>query len=377
MAEPILLFRPIFEEVAEDITRQLIQSKDEVVDIWMNTPGGSVSSGWTILAALHETKKKANITVMGDADSFGFFMLLFGYKNKAFDTSSFMVHRAASMWEGVMNDEELSIIADRNTIIRSKMEARLNQEKFKEVTGKSFDDIFSMDDRLDVNLDAQQAKEIGLIDEVVALNTKNREKLKEIESRYAMDLAALSNRKINTNSKKMGKLKDLLFGEKDPILLASIGETQLAYSKLEVGATVKATGKEQKPISGTFEADDKIVTVVENEITAVNALDNKQKEIEALRAKLEALEANQLTAEEVAEVIVANNKKYENQISELKETLAKAKLTVSAPKLPEGEFKQEVQQPNDAKSKAYKIQKEIDALALEKQAQRNANLKNV
>jgi ATP-dependent Clp protease protease subunit len=345
--EPILLFRPIFEEVAEDITKQLIQSREKVVDIWMNTPGGSISAGWSILAALNETEKEANMTVLGDADSFGFIMLLFGKKNKAFDTSSFLVHRAASYWEEVMTDEELQVIEDRNKVIRQKMEDRLDKDKFEEITGSSFDDIFSMDDRLDVNLNAEQAKEIGLIDEIVTLDARKKKEYKEIESRYYKDIAALSSNKINNSNKnKMGKLNDLIFGAKDPLLTASIGDRQFVYGKLEKGSTIKAIGEgEQPPIDGEFEVNDKIVTVVANEITAVNESDKKQKQIDALKAELKALKDNQLTAEEVAEVVKELSDKNSEAIEALKaenealkETLAQAKITVSSPTLPEGEF---------------------------------------
>jgi ATP-dependent Clp protease protease subunit len=334
MAKPILLYTPIFSDTAESITRQLFDfPANEEIEIWMNTPGGSVSAGWSILAALNELKRDVNVTVLGDAQSFGFFMLLFANKVKGYDTSNFMIHRAASFWEDVMTDEELKEIEDRNKIIRGKLEVRIKEDKFKEITGKSFDDIFSMDDRLDVNLTAKQAKEIGLIDEVISLDVKKR---KEIESRYYDEIMALS---INSNKKKMGKLTDLIFGEKDPVLIAQIGETQFAYSKLEMGAKIKAVGKgDHEPISGTFEAENKTVTVVENEITAITEIDKSGQEIEALKAEIKALKENQITVEDVAEVI---NKLQDEQASELnaiREILEKAKLAVSKPELPEGEF---------------------------------------
>lgn len=367
MADPILLFRPIFEETAEDITRQLINSREKIVDIWMNTPGGSISAGWSILAALNEIDKEADMTVLGDADSFGFIMLLFARKVKAFDTSSFTVHRAASFWEEIMNDEELKVIEDRNSIIREKLEARINEEKFKKVTGKSFDDIFSMQDRLDVTINANQAKEIGLIDEIVTLDSKKKEKYKEIESRYYKDIAALSTKtNINSNKKKMGKsLKELILGQKDPVLLAKVDNKDIVYSKLEVGATVKPTGKgEQEPISGNFEADDKKITVVENEITAVVEIDKKGKEIEALKSELKALKDNQLTAEDVAEVFIENNKTFDVKLNKLeaenkslKDALAKAKISISKPSLPEGNFEEDKKEvPVTGKKKDRKIQ---------------------
>lgn len=337
MTKPILLYTPIFSDIAESITNQILDYKQgEEISFWLNSPGGSVNAGYTILNALKENGNDFNTTILGDADSMAFIMLLFSKKNKAYDTANFLVHRAASWWEDVMNEDELKDIENRNKVIREKLEARIDKDKFKEVTGKTFDDIFSMDDRLDVRLDAKQAKEIGLIDEIITLDVAKRQ---EIESRYLNEIAALSINNSNVNKKKMGKLTDLIFGEKDPVLIAQIGETQFAYSKLEEGAKIKAVGKgEHEPISGTFEADDKKITVVDNEITAVAEFDKKQKEIDALKSELKAVKDGQITAEDVKEVIAELQKQHSKEMSEIKAILDKAKISVSKPELPEGEF---------------------------------------
>lgn len=367
MANPILLFTSIWEEKAEDITRQILDTpKSEAIDIFLNSPGGSVSSGWAIIAAMNQHEANKNITVMGDASSMAFFMLLFADNVTANDASNFLIHRAASFWEELMDEDELKDVENRNKIIRKKLEARIDEDKFIEVTGKTFDDIFSMDDRLNVRLTAQQAKKIGLVDKIVKLDVKKRA---EIESKYFNDIAALAEpvNSNNSNKNKMGKLADLIFGEKDPVLLAQIEETQFVYSKLEKGAKIKATGKDEKnPISGTFEADGKTITVVDNEITAVKDLDNKQKEIDALKAELKAFKEDQLTADEVAEVIIESNDKLNAKIKVLEDVLAKAKLTTSKVELPKGEFKNDKPAGDETSEKKRKrIQKAIDAKVAE------------
>lgn len=367
MAKPILLYTSIWEEQAEEITEKILESpEDEPIEIWMNTPGGSVSHGWSIMAALNEVKKEVNFTVLGDASSMGAIMLLFGTKNKAYDISNFLFHRAASFWEDVMNEDELKDIENRNKIIRKKMEARINEEMFIKVTGKTFDDIFDMSNRLDVRLNAQQAKKIGLIDEIVKLDVKKRQ---EIESQYFNSIAAISipeqeKEKVitNKNSNIMGKLSDLIFGEKDSLLVGQIGETQFVYTKLEKSAKVKGIGKDAKPISGTFEAESKSITIVENEITAIVEVDKSKAEIEALKAEIAELKANQITEAEIAEVFVKLMEKQENEIAALKEIIEKAKISKSNPKLPEGEFKNDLDDPNAGltrKEKLAAIQREM------------------
>jgi len=201
MAKPIILYDVIDSDSAKKITENIIEHpENEPLEIWMNSPGGSVSAGWSILAALQKNRGKKNITVMGDASSFAFFMLLFSDKNIAYDTSNFLIHRAASFLEELMNDDELKDIEERNNILRSKLENRIDQQKFISVTGKTFDEIFSMENRIDVRLNAMQAKEIGLIDEVIKLDVKKR---KDLDLKYFMDIAALagSENQVNINLK--------------------------------------------------------------------------------------------------------------------------------------------------------------------------------
>lgn len=348
MAKPILLYTSIFSDTAIDFTTQVLDApKNEKLKIWINTPGGSVSSGFAMLAAVQEHESDNEMTVTGNADSFGFFMLLFGDHNKAYDTSNFLIHRAASFWEDFMTTEELKDIENINKTIRRKLEARIDEDVFEKVTKKTFDDIFDMETRLDVRLTARQAKKIGLIHEVVKLDVAKKA---EIESRYFNDIAALAtpqkkenSNNNNSNSNKMSKLTDLIFGEKDSVLIASIGETQFAYSKIEKGAKIKAVGKgEHDPISGTFEADEKQITVIDNEITAIEDIDTRKKEIEALKTEIsemktqlvEALKKPDPKKPESNEDIEA----LKTEILAMKKIIADAKLNVSDPDLPEGEF---------------------------------------
>ena len=369
MAKPILLYDIISDELIEEITEQLLEcNQNEPVELWLNSPGGSVAAGWSLIAALDKQNAPVNMTVMGDASSMGFFLLLFADKVTSYDSANFLIHRAASFWESIMNDEELYDIETRNNLLRAKLTARIDEKKFIEVTGKSFDDIFNMKTRLDVRLNAIQAKEIGLVNELIVLDVAQK---RAIESRYFADIAALATPKQATNkiNINMSKLTDLIFGEKVPVLVAQIGESQFVYSKLEKGAKIKAIGKDTQPISGTFEADNKSVSVVENEITAIVEIDSTKKEMEILKAELDALKASQITAEDIAEVVLKLQEKNATEIEALKAGFNKAKISVSTAKVPEGEFKNEISTP--VRNTAYEVKKEIEARAAERMAKRN------
>lgn len=372
MAKPILLFNVIHSEAARDFTEKILSiPSDKPIDILINSPGGSLSAGWSMLAALQD-RKVVNMKVVGDASSMAFFFLLFATNVTAFDTSTFLIHRAANLDESEMSENDLKDLENRNKVIRKKLEARIHEDKFKEVTGKTFDDIFSMDGQLDVSLNAEEAKEIGLINEVISLDTKELEK---IEAEYFDKIAALTTpqKKENSNNNNSNNNNMGLFS-KDPVYLGVIGESQFAYNKLEVKAKIKAIGDgEKEPITGTFEANDKKVTVVADIITAIEDIDTKQEQITALESKVEeltALVAEAVKKEPIKKVETDTSKEQitalEVRIEALTKTLTDAKLNVSKPGLPEGEFKEnEVIEAQDEKSKGRKIQKSINAQAKE------------
>lgn len=335
MASPILLYDTITNESAKEVTEAILSKPEgEDVELWIDSPGGSVTAGWAIIAAMQQ--RNVNMTVTGDASSMAFIMLAFANHVKVFDTSNGLLHRAASWWEEIMDEDELKDIDNRNKVIRKKLESKIDIEAFQGITGKTFDDVFTMDDRLDVRLNASQMKEIGLVDEVVKIDTKKR---KEIESNYKMAIAALANNEVKTSinikSKKMG-LKDL-FKSKDPILTATIDGNQVIYDKIAMGEFVKPLGEGVEAVNGSFEAQNKKITVKDNEITAVEEVDYRAL-INALSSKVDALEKAQISAEEIKDVLVEQLNARDAKIEALEKTIKEAKISVSSPQLPEAEF---------------------------------------
>jgi ATP-dependent protease ClpP protease subunit len=356
MAKPILLYSVIYSELAQEITEQILSTpKNQAIDIWLNSPGGSINAGWSILAALQD-RETVNMTVVGDASSMAFFMLLFATNVSVYDTATLLIHRASIMSDEALTEDQIQGILAQNKILRQKLSERIDEQKFIKIVGKTFDQIFDMNARINVRITAQQAKDIGLVNNVIKLDVA---KMNAIESRYFSEIMALStseNENVITNKFNiMGKLSDLIFGEKDSLLVAVIGDTQVVYTKLDKGSKIKAIGKDAKPISGTFEAENKSITVVENEITAIAEVNKDKAELEAVKAELKALKDSQITAEDVAEVLVKLQEKQDAEIAALKAEFGKAKITASNPKLPLGEFKQEMKK-EDGLTRREKIE---------------------
>ena len=164
---PLLLFTPIYSYTAEAFVNKLLEvDANEDQEYWINSPGGSVFAGYSILGALQERTGKNNAKVFGSADSMLAYMLLFMDNVEALDTSTFRLHRADGY---VDNDQDKAFLAKVNKDLRAKMEKKINSEIFKEVTGHTFNEMFDPSKRIDIDLDAKQAKKIGLINKIIRL----------------------------------------------------------------------------------------------------------------------------------------------------------------------------------------------------------------
>lgn len=157
----------IYSSTAEAFINKLFEvPEDEDIEVYINSPGGSVFAGWSIIGALSERSGQKIAKVYGDASSMALYMLLFMDKVEALDVSTFLIHRADGYTE---TEEEKKFLSDVNKQIRTKLEMKINKDTFKEATGVSFDEIFDMENRKNVNLSAKQAKKIGLVDKIIRL----------------------------------------------------------------------------------------------------------------------------------------------------------------------------------------------------------------
>ena len=184
----IILYNYLYDASAANFIAQLEAYKDEDVVIRMNTGGGSPESTFGMIAKLSERTKATKIKVDGKAHSMGAFMLAYTQDNEALDVSEILVHRAAyPSWvekdPNIMTAEMWASLNRVNGKLREALEAKVNTTLFQSITGKSMDDVFSTDTRIDVLLTAKQAKEIGLINKVVNITPTMQAELK---GHYAM-----------------------------------------------------------------------------------------------------------------------------------------------------------------------------------------------
>jgi ATP-dependent Clp protease protease subunit len=161
----IFIGTPIDDNVANLIIAQLLflqmDDPDKDIDIYINTPGGSVTSGLAIYDTMQFIKPTVNTYCVGQATSMGAVLLAAGAAKKRFALphSRIMIHQP---WGGVQGQAtDISIQANEILRMRSNLEAILAKH-----TGQSLDKIKKDSDR-DYFMTAEEALKYGVVDEVV------------------------------------------------------------------------------------------------------------------------------------------------------------------------------------------------------------------
>ena len=161
----IFLTGEINDAVADAVVAQLIflEAKDPNKDIclYINSPGGSVTAGLAIYDTMNYIKCDVSTICIGLAASMGAFLLSSGAKGKryALPNSEIMIHQPLGGAQGQASD--IKIQAEH--IIKTKY--RLNKI-LAENSGKPIEQLEKDTDR-DNYLSADEAKEYGLIDEIL------------------------------------------------------------------------------------------------------------------------------------------------------------------------------------------------------------------
>ena len=161
----IMLSNEVNDDIASLIVSQLLflESQDPTKDIhlYINSPGGSVSAGFAIYDTMNYVKCDVSTIWMGMAASMGAFLLAGGAKGKrlALPNAEIMIHQPSGGAKG--QETEIRIVAEQILKTRDQLNRILAEN-----TGKPLD-VIAADTERDNYMTAQEAKEYGLIDEIV------------------------------------------------------------------------------------------------------------------------------------------------------------------------------------------------------------------
>lgn len=285
MAREIKLYSGIYSWTAERFMDSLDFESNEDVVVRVNSFGGSVFDGFGMLTKMSEYEGKITVKVDGLAASMATFLLLYADEVQAVDVARLMIHRA----DGYAGSEEAkNLLNSINKDLRKQYESRIDESKLKSVTGKSFDDIFNPEKRVDVWLTANQARQIGLIDKVVKLKPTQREATAQQMMSFAASagIENLPEIKIESkketisqinNNKQMNSLEDLK-AEKPEIYKAAV-QLGVSSERDRVGAWMAYAEVDQEAVTKGIESGEEITATQREKF---NVKMNSQKRVEEI-----------------------------------------------------------------------------------------------
>ena len=161
----IFITGPIEDHMANLVVAQLLfleaENPEKDINIYINSPGGSVTSGMSIYDTMSYIKPDISTLCIGQASSMGAILLTGGTKGKRFalPNSRIMIHQPLGGFQGQATDIEIH--AQEILKIRTKLNESLSQH-----SGKDIDKV-SQDTERDNFMSGDEAVKYGLIDKVI------------------------------------------------------------------------------------------------------------------------------------------------------------------------------------------------------------------
>ena len=161
----VFVVGPVEDYMANVVVAQLLflesENPDKDVHLYINSPGGSVTAGLAIYDTMQFIKADVSTMCIGQAASMGALLLAGGAKDKRYclPHSRMMIHQPLGGFQGQATD--IDIHAREILLVRERLNKILSSH-----TGQPMDKIQTDTDR-DNFLGADEAKEYGLIDEIL------------------------------------------------------------------------------------------------------------------------------------------------------------------------------------------------------------------
>jgi len=161
----IMIGDEINDQIANTVVAQLLflaaDDPDKDISIYINSPGGSTTAGFSILDTMQYIKPDVQTICLGMAASFGAMLLMAGTKGKRFalPNSEIMIHQPLGGARGQAT--EIDISARRILKLKDQINGMI-----ADLTGQPLEKV-KTDTERDYFLSADEAKEYGIIDKVL------------------------------------------------------------------------------------------------------------------------------------------------------------------------------------------------------------------
>jgi len=173
----IMLNGPVEDHMANLIVAQLLflesENPDKDISLFINSPGGSVTSGLSIYDTMQFIKPPVKTYVMGQAASMGSFLAMAGAPGKRYvlPESRTMIHRVSSGTRGTGGSVHIQELEMEDNIRHLQESKRINQRLTElyvkhNTAGKTYEEMFETM-KFDTFLSASEAVEWGLADKIV------------------------------------------------------------------------------------------------------------------------------------------------------------------------------------------------------------------
>ncbi len=162
----IFIMGPIEDQMANLVVAQLLflesENPDKDIHLYINSPGGSVTSGLSIYDTMQFIKPEVSTMCVGQAASMGAFLLSGGAKGKRLilPNARTMIHQPSGGAQGQASDIEIQ--AKEILFLRERLNRMLSEH-----TGQPMD-VIERDTERDRFMSAEQSVEYGLVDQVIS-----------------------------------------------------------------------------------------------------------------------------------------------------------------------------------------------------------------
>jgi len=173
----VMLNGPVEDNMANLIVAQLLflesENPEKDISLFINSPGGSVTSGLSIYDTMQFIKPDVKTYVMGQAASMGSFLAMAGTAGKRYvlPESRTMIHRVSSGTRGTGGSVHIQEMEMEDNIRHLEESKRINKRLTElyvkhNTAGKDYDEMFETM-KFDTFLSAEEAVEWGLADKVI------------------------------------------------------------------------------------------------------------------------------------------------------------------------------------------------------------------
>jgi ATP-dependent protease ClpP protease subunit len=284
MAKELLLYGDINQYSAAELIRQMDEYKDDDIVLRINSRGGVVTDGWSVIAKYAELNNGKTVKVDGMAASMAFFFLAYAEKVEALDVSQFLMHRASYPdWyekSEYFTAEAKEELIQMNDSLKKAMEAKIDVKKFEQLKGVKMKDIYSMDNRIDVRLTAKEAKSIGLVSSITKITPQRKAELNALFVQAAANYVPLIEAEITEEPKIINMTIDKLKAEHPEIFAAVLAQganaekdrvgAWMAFAEIDPKAVAEGV-KSGEPMTQTAMAELTLKSVSAKQVAQVTA----------------------------------------------------------------------------------------------------------